>query len=592
MQADSDYESSDEEASSPPQESTPLTRPRGRGNMILPLLNNLFFMQSGGAHLGERTINMTTISIMDPFRGDEGDEDEDDDYYEDDHSHSTLGVQQWYPPHDKPQPAGVELLASGDFGQVSIKDRARTNNRNVTKRLFSRFLRPPASSFKEDLTSDLVPNTNGTVVAGIGTNVYSGQYSSDSSFYYTCSQDFCLHVFDTIKPPYSRPVDRAGVNTRMPIKKSIQGHHGRWTITDANLSPDNERLIYSSITPTAYMTNVLDDSTQQIPIPFGDHLLHSFGIWSCRFSADGNEVVAGGRGHIFVYDLIANRRSVKIEAHDNDVNSCCWADTASGNVLISASDDTFLKVWDRRSLGSSPRPSGVLIGHTEGLTSVSAKGDGRYVISNGKDQALRLWDLRKMRSTKEFNSVKRDSYGVPDFDYRYSARSGPKYSAHPSDCSVMTYRGHSVMKTLIRCHFSPAETTGCQYIYSGSADGRIHIWSLDGTIVQILDRAKTLPISFDPEGPEFGIDRGTRTSACVRDVSWHTQEPVLMSAAWEGRYGGSLVARHEWKGLTKMPGTLEDWNEKMRLEQNDRSKRQRYSHRVPGAFDDEDEDED
>jgi len=48
---------------------------------------------------------------------------------------------------------------------------------------------------------------------------------------------------------------------------------------------------------------------------------------------------------ILVYDLLADRRTVKIIAHDDDVNSCCWADTASGNVLISASDDTFLKVW-------------------------------------------------------------------------------------------------------------------------------------------------------------------------------------------------------------------------------------------------------
>jgi DDB1- and CUL4-associated factor 11 len=46
-----------------------------------------------------------------------------------------------------------------------------------------------------------------------------------------------------------------------------------------------------------------------------------------------------------VYDLLADRRTVKIDAHQADVNSCCWADTASGNVLISASDDTFLKVW-------------------------------------------------------------------------------------------------------------------------------------------------------------------------------------------------------------------------------------------------------
>lgn len=53
----------------------------------------------------------------------------------------------------------------------------------------------------------------------------------------------------------------------------------------------------------------------------------------------------GSRRLLEVYDLLANRRTVKIDAHQADVNSCCWADTASGNVLISASDDTFLKVW-------------------------------------------------------------------------------------------------------------------------------------------------------------------------------------------------------------------------------------------------------
>jgi WD repeat-containing protein 23 len=40
-----------------------------------------------------------------------------------------------------------------------------------------------------------------------------------------------------------------------------------------------------------------------------------------------------------------------------------------------------------------------------------------------------------------------------------------------------------------------------------------------------------------------------------------------MSVAWSsaGR-GGSVVARHEWKGLSKMPGALEDFVEKKRLE--------------------------
>lgn len=73
---------------------------------------------------------------------------------------------------------------------------------------------------------------------------------------------------------------------------------------------------------------------------------------------------------------------------------------------------------DRRSLGSSNKPSGALIGHTEGITYVSAKGDGRYVVSNGKDQVLRLWDLRMMRSNSDLESVQNRMYGIKDYDYR------------------------------------------------------------------------------------------------------------------------------------------------------------------------------
>lgn len=70
-------------------------------------------------------------------------------------------------------------------------------------------------------------------------------------------------------------------------------------------------------------------------------------------------------------------------------------------------------------MAETRKPSGVLIGHTEGITYVSAKGDGRYVISNGKDQILRLWDLRMMRSNSDFEGVAKQHYGIPRFDYRW-----------------------------------------------------------------------------------------------------------------------------------------------------------------------------
>lgn len=99
----------------------------------------------------------------------------------------------------------------------------------------------------------------------------------------------------------------------------------------------------------------------------------------------------------------------------------CFADESSTNILVSGSDDGYVKVWDRRSL-SSQTPSGVLVGATEGITYTAPKGDGRYIVVNSKDQAARLYDLRKMRSHSEFDgepdAVAR--YGQPRFDCKSS----------------------------------------------------------------------------------------------------------------------------------------------------------------------------
>ncbi|KAJ7070505.1 WD40-repeat-containing domain protein [Mycena amicta] len=605
--------------------------------ILAPLL-----ARQGGRTLDLRGLTMADLNQLlrgtpDPADEEEEDDDEDDgDEREYRRALRQSSHKAYFKEVKEPQEAGVRLLHSGDFGRVGPKIRSRGNNLNIAKTLRSRASQARPRFYREDYTTGLVPNSSGTTVAEFDANVYTAQYSADSSFFYTCSQDFRLNIFDTSVPAQPREAGKRytdsapNVKSNLALKNSIQAYPGRWTITDANLSLDNERMVYADISSTCYMTSTTDPAPTQIPIPFSDPpgttraRNHgnfwgmdggSYRIYSCRFSADGQEIIAGGNGQIFVYDLLANRRAVKIEAHHDDVNSCCWADTASGNVLVSGSDDSFLKVWDRRSLGASQKPSGVLMGHTEGITYVSAKGDGRYVISNGKDQKLRLWDLRKMRTNAEFEQEKDNYYGT-NYDYRYPHYPKPKFAAHPKDCSVMTYHGHSVLRTLIRCHFSPAETTGSQYIYSGSADGKVHIWSLDGRVVQVLDRARTFPMSFDPSAEEPGVNGGQDWDACVRDVSWHSQEPVLMSAAWEGGRGGSRVARHEWKGLSKMKGNLRDWVDREQAHAGEAASSRRSARlatqtrgsgsgaRMPGSFmgheseeeeeedDEEDDDED
>lgn len=80
-----------------------------------------------------------------------------------------------------------------------------------------------------------------------------------------------------------------------------------------------------------------------------------------------------------------------------------------------------------------------------------------------------------LMGSQEFDRLPAKNYGLRQWDYRNMTYKKPRFASHPNDCSVMTYRGHAVLRTLIRCHFSPIATTGQNYIYSGSADGRIHV---------------------------------------------------------------------------------------------------------------------
>lgn len=161
------------------------------------------------------------------------------------------------------------------------------------------------------------------------------------------------------------------------------------------------------------------------------------------------------------------------------------------------------------------------MGHTEGLTYVDSKGDGRYVLSNGKDQMMKLWDLRKMMTTADFENIDPGSYST-GFDYRYMTFTEKDYEPHPNDCSIVSFRGHSVHETLIRCHFSPPTSTNSRYVYTGSNNGKVYIYNMDATLAGVIDVGKATSHS-RPHDDEDVYDWLT----CVRDASWHPNAPII-----------------------------------------------------------------
>ncbi|KAL1312255.1 hypothetical protein HN51_038887 [Arachis hypogaea] len=356
------------------------------------------------------------------------------------------------------------------------------------------------------LLSRYLPVNGPSLIDQMASRAYVSQFSADGSLFVAGFQGSHIRIYN--------------VDEGWKVKKNILAKSLRWTITDTSLSPDQRYLVYASMSPIVHIVNIGSSETESLAnvteihdgldLSSSDDGGYSVGIFTVKFSTDGRELVAGSSGDsIYVYDLEANKLSLRILAHTSDVNTVCFADEAS-HLIYSGSDDTFCKVWDRRCLNSRGKPAGVLMGHLEGITFIDSRGDGRYFISNGKDQTIKLWDIRKMSSNVTCNP----GYRSYEWDYRWmDYPPQAKNLKHPCDQSVATYRGHSVLRTLIRCYFSPAFSTGQKYIYTGSHNACVYIYDLvSGAQVATLKHHKSP----------------------VRDCSWHPFQTTLVSSSWDG----------------------------------------------------------
>jgi hypothetical protein len=68
-------------------------------------------------------------------------------------------------------------------------------------------------------------------------------------------------------------------------------------------------------------------------------------------------------------------------------------------------------------------------GHTEGLTHICARGNGTHLISNAKDQTIKLWDVRAALSPAQAAAAARQRPRIPRWDYRWED--------WPGGCSVL-----------------------------------------------------------------------------------------------------------------------------------------------------------
>ncbi|KAI0600604.1 WD40 repeat-like protein [Biscogniauxia sp. FL1348] len=492
-----------------------------------------------------------------------------------------------------PSDKGRELMNSGTFGANEVPTSIKIR-KQLARRILDRELgiggRTAQKINQGVMAQSMIPRSDADMIINYDDNVYSGQFSADGNFFYACVKDFQVRMYDTSNPYNWRHY------------KIVSFPFGSWTLTDASLSPDNKWLAYTSIQSNVCLAPTdPNDTGDPYTLSLSEHGARrngwrgSFGIWSIRFSGDGRELVAGTNvNSIIVYDIESRRVLHQIEGHDDDVNAVCFADKSSPHILYSGSDDATIKVWDRRSMGDG-REAGAFVGHIEGLTYLDSKDDGRYLLSNGKDQSMKLWDLKMMYTTAQFlEKNPRQHTRYSEFDYRWSHFNDENWFPHPDDNSLVTFRGHKVLRTLIRCHFSPPGSTNSRYVYSGSHDGKVYVYNMDATIAGIIDVKKTTAEARQMSSGRdsyrhFYDGRGfPGWSTIVRDASWHPTAPFIAASALNGwDHSMGTVTLHSYNEASADEGEPRmgvSYDEKLRRTSLDVPSRHR-------GYDDEDEEE-
>jgi platelet-activating factor acetylhydrolase IB subunit alpha len=157
-----------------------------------------------------------------------------------------------------------------------------------------------------------------------------------------------------------------------------------------------------------------------------------------------------------------------LPGHDHSVSAVRFIPSgaagapASGNLLVSASRDKTLRIWDV-STGYCVK---TLRGHAEWVRDVCPSLDGRYLLSAGVDQSARLWDI----------SVATPETKVTLFGHE-----------HVIECCVIAPpSSYQYLAPLAGLKKPPPASSTAEFMATGSRDKLIKIWDGRGNCIKTL----------------------------------------------------------------------------------------------------------
>lgn len=256
-----------------------------------------------------------------------------------------------------------------------------------------------------------LPNQFERPLVRLDSKVFCGSFTRDGNRFVTGSQDQEIRIFDSSTSNYKE-------------LNHITAKHVSWCILDIAFSPCSQYFAYSTWAECLHICPLNGDDDDIRCLNLNTNV-NRFGAFSLAFSNNGSEIISGGSdSSVYIFDREMNERTLRVPVRKDglvtDVNCVGFVDESS-QLFYSGSDDACIRVWDRRCLNENdPEPQGMLLGHIDGITYIDSKNDGRYLLSNSKDQSLKLWDMRHF-SPKETEAIVKPYLQTRNWDYRWDS---------------------------------------------------------------------------------------------------------------------------------------------------------------------------
>lgn len=157
-----------------------------------------------------------------------------------------------------------------------------------------------------------------------------------------------------------------------------------------------------------------------------------------------------------------------LSGHDHSVSAVRFIPSGaagapgSGNLLVSASRDKTLRIWDV-STGYCVK---TLRGHTEWVRDVCPSPDGRFLLSAGDDQTGRLWDISVANPEVKLVLV------------------GHEHII--TCCTLAPPRAYTYLATLAGLKKPPPAINTAEFMATGSRDKAIRLWDARGNCIKTL----------------------------------------------------------------------------------------------------------